>query len=272
MKPGTGAVVGPQANTGKDRGTRTIPGEGGNRPLLMAALFLLVLILSLAAATQYFAHAFQYHPALGANLGHLYAPWKILAWAGAMAEPLFYPVQHGRQRGHHDGGLRPDSAHGPQKAPGSIQQHEFLFARIGPLGAEAGYCSRGAVAAEPLNTGEVDRVNRAGRHAATEFIWGVCGRLAGQKRAAALPAPPRPGTCAVLCTDPLRQGRGADRAHPAVLGGECRHHGSQGGVVGVDRRMAQAACPQPGIALRARLIKRRGALESAGRDPPGERA
>lgn len=82
MKPGTGAVVGPQANTGKDRGTRTISGEGGNRPLLLAALFLLALILSLAAATQYFAHAFQYHPALGANLGHLYAPWKILAWVG----------------------------------------------------------------------------------------------------------------------------------------------------------------------------------------------
>ena len=91
MKPGTGAVVGPQANTGKDRGTRTIQGEGGNRPLLMFALFLLVLILSLAAATQYFAHAFQYHPALGANLGHLYAPWKILAWLGQW--PSHYSTQ-----------------------------------------------------------------------------------------------------------------------------------------------------------------------------------
>ena len=28
----------------------------------MFALFLLVLVLSLAAATQYFAHTFQYHP------------------------------------------------------------------------------------------------------------------------------------------------------------------------------------------------------------------
>jgi type IV secretion system protein VirD4 len=48
----------------------------------MGTLFLLVLILSLSAATQIFAHAFQYHAALGANLGHLYAPWKVLQWAG----------------------------------------------------------------------------------------------------------------------------------------------------------------------------------------------
>jgi type IV secretion system protein VirD4 len=48
----------------------------------MFSLMLLVLILSLSAATQYFAHAFQYHVALGAHLGHLYAPWKVLQWAG----------------------------------------------------------------------------------------------------------------------------------------------------------------------------------------------
>ena len=47
----------------------------------MAALFPLVLISSMAAATQYFAHAFQYHAALGAHQNHLYAPWKILEWA-----------------------------------------------------------------------------------------------------------------------------------------------------------------------------------------------
>lgn len=55
--------------------------DTANRPILMAALFLLVLALSLAAATQYFAHAFQYHAALGAHQNHLYAPWKILEWA-----------------------------------------------------------------------------------------------------------------------------------------------------------------------------------------------
>ena len=37
--------------------------------------------------------------------------------------------------------------------------------------ARAGLLPRSA-----LNTGEVDR---AGRHGAAEFIWGVCGRLAG---------------------------------------------------------------------------------------------
>ena len=58
-----------------------IRADTANRPILMAALFLLVLILSLAAATQYFAHAFQYHAALGAHQNFLYAPWKILEWA-----------------------------------------------------------------------------------------------------------------------------------------------------------------------------------------------
>ena len=52
-----------------------------NRPFLMGALLLLVLISSLAAATQYFAHTFQYHAALGAHQNFLYAPWKILEWA-----------------------------------------------------------------------------------------------------------------------------------------------------------------------------------------------
>lgn len=70
MRPGPSNGIGPQIRT-----------DTANRPVLMAALFLLVLVLSLAAATQYFAHAFQYHVALGANQNHLYAPWKILEWA-----------------------------------------------------------------------------------------------------------------------------------------------------------------------------------------------
>lgn len=57
-----------------------------NRPFLMVGLFILVLILSLVAATQYFAHTFQYHTALGAHQNHLYAPWKILEWAGQWSE------------------------------------------------------------------------------------------------------------------------------------------------------------------------------------------
>jgi type IV secretion system protein VirD4 len=58
-----------------------VQADTANRPILMAALFLLVLVLSLAAATQYFAHAFQYHAALGAHQNFLYPPWKILEWA-----------------------------------------------------------------------------------------------------------------------------------------------------------------------------------------------
>jgi type IV secretion system protein VirD4 len=71
MRAGSGNAAGLQAR-----------GEGNSHALLMAALFLLVLILSLSAATQTIAHAFQYHAVLGANLGHLYAPWKVLQWAG----------------------------------------------------------------------------------------------------------------------------------------------------------------------------------------------
>jgi type IV secretion system protein VirD4 len=71
MNSGPGHAIGPRNRAGS-----------GNHALLMSALFLVVLILSLSAATQTFAHAFQYHPVLGANLGRLYAPWKVLQWAG----------------------------------------------------------------------------------------------------------------------------------------------------------------------------------------------
>lgn len=36
---------------------------------------------ALSAATQYFAHAFQYAEILGANFHHVYPPWSILRWA-----------------------------------------------------------------------------------------------------------------------------------------------------------------------------------------------
>jgi type IV secretion system protein VirD4 len=71
VKPGGGNASGPQ-----------VRGGGESHALMMAALMALVLVVSLSAATQYFAHVFQYHAALGANLGHLYAPWQILVWAG----------------------------------------------------------------------------------------------------------------------------------------------------------------------------------------------
>lgn len=49
--------------------------------LWMAVLALLVLAGGLQSATQYFASAFHYHPALGAHLGRVYAPWCIVVWA-----------------------------------------------------------------------------------------------------------------------------------------------------------------------------------------------
>lgn len=71
MKPGIDNAIGPQVRR-----------ERNNHQLLMAALFVLVILFSLTAATQYFAYQFQYHAALGAHLSYLYAPWKILIWAG----------------------------------------------------------------------------------------------------------------------------------------------------------------------------------------------
>jgi type IV secretion system protein VirD4 len=63
-------AVGPQVRGGRRRRAKAIP-------VLAAA----TLGAGLAAATQFFAHQFQYHAALGANISHFYAPWSILAWA-----------------------------------------------------------------------------------------------------------------------------------------------------------------------------------------------
>ena len=42
--------------------------------------FSLAIPLSFLVATQHFAAAFAYQAALGSNLNHLYAPWKIISW------------------------------------------------------------------------------------------------------------------------------------------------------------------------------------------------
>ena len=70
MKPGPTHGIHPHAR-----------GDTPSHSCLMAALFLLVLISSLAAATQYFAYVFQYLSTLGPHWNHLYAPWKILEWS-----------------------------------------------------------------------------------------------------------------------------------------------------------------------------------------------
>ena len=63
-------AVGPQVRAPKAKGGKVLP-----------ALGVISLAAGLSCATQFFAHDFQYQPALGANLNHLYPPWAILQWA-----------------------------------------------------------------------------------------------------------------------------------------------------------------------------------------------
>lgn len=49
--------------------------------LLRLVLVIAGIILVLSSGTQYFAHVFDYHDALGANFNKIYWPWKILDWA-----------------------------------------------------------------------------------------------------------------------------------------------------------------------------------------------
>ena len=55
---------------------------GGAAPTYRIVLLaLLALTVGLQSATQYFAAMFYDHPALGAHLGRVYAPWCIVLWA-----------------------------------------------------------------------------------------------------------------------------------------------------------------------------------------------
>lgn len=49
-------------------------------PWLIPILGACVLLGSLSAATQYFAHVFDYHATLGRHIGFVYPPWTILEW------------------------------------------------------------------------------------------------------------------------------------------------------------------------------------------------
>lgn len=64
-------AVGPQVRAKKPKIRKTLP-----------ALGLLSMGAGLQAATQYFAHTFNYQAGLGAHYNHLYAPWSILQWSG----------------------------------------------------------------------------------------------------------------------------------------------------------------------------------------------
>lgn len=62
--------VGPQVRTKKSGKNKVIP-----------ALAVVSMIGGLQVATQFFAHDFAFQPVLGANVNHIYPPWKILQWA-----------------------------------------------------------------------------------------------------------------------------------------------------------------------------------------------
>ena len=70
MKIKMNNAVGPQVRSAKPKPSKLLPILGG-----------VSLVGGLQAATQFFAYTFQYHASLGANLGHVYAPWSILNWS-----------------------------------------------------------------------------------------------------------------------------------------------------------------------------------------------
>ena len=58
---------------------------------LFPVLGICVLLGGLSAATQYFAHVFEYHATLGGRIGFVYPPWTILQWFGKWG--TYYPLQ-----------------------------------------------------------------------------------------------------------------------------------------------------------------------------------
>ena len=72
MKDKFNNAVGPQVRTGRRAMGALLP-----------ILTLLVLLAGLQASTQFFAHTFHYHGALGAHQQRFYVPWRILNWAAA---------------------------------------------------------------------------------------------------------------------------------------------------------------------------------------------
>ena len=70
MKIKMNNAVGPQVRSAKPKPSKLLPTLG-----------VLSLAGGLQAATQYFAHTFDYQASLGGHIGHIYAPWSILQWA-----------------------------------------------------------------------------------------------------------------------------------------------------------------------------------------------
>lgn len=70
MKIKMNNAVGPQVRSANPKAGKLLPTLG-----------ILSLSGGLQAATQYYAHTFDYQASLGGHIGHIYAPWSILQWA-----------------------------------------------------------------------------------------------------------------------------------------------------------------------------------------------
>lgn len=68
--------IGPQVRVEKKPG----------KSLLRASIAFGSIVAGMQAATQVFAYRFNFHDALGANIGGLYAPWEIVRWATQYSE------------------------------------------------------------------------------------------------------------------------------------------------------------------------------------------
>ena len=73
-------AVGPQTRKKKPSNNKVIGTVAG-----------LSVIGGIQAATQFYAHTFHYHEALGGHLGNIYAPWSIFVWASRWYDQ--YPDQ-----------------------------------------------------------------------------------------------------------------------------------------------------------------------------------
>ena len=242
MKIKMNNAVGPQVRSAKPKPSKLLPILGG-----------VSLVGGLQAATQFFAYTFQYHASLGANLGHVYAPWSILNWSAKWYSQ--YPDEIMRA--------------------GSIG---MVTATVGLLG----------VAVAKVVTSNSSKANEylhgSARWAEKKDIQ-AAGLLPRERNVLEIvtgkDAPTATGVYVGgwqdkdgnfyylrhLRADAKRQGRRPGGADAAFVGRKQRHHRLEGRVVGADRRLAAEAREEQGAALRAGQQLGRRVLEPAGRNP-----
>jgi hypothetical protein len=230
MKDQFNNAVGPQVRGSAPKAGKLIP-----------ALVVVSLAAGLQSATQFFAHDFRYQAALGRHFEHVYAPWSILQWAGQWYRQ--YP----------DAIMR----------AGSVG---MIVTTLGLLGLA------------------VTRMVLANSSRLNPYLHGSA-RWANLKDIQASGLLPRPRTFwqALTGARPAasagvyvgawldarghshylrhRQGGRPGGADPPVVGRERRHHRPERRALGLDRRLAPAACEKPGAATSSPL---RPAAASAG--------